>query len=126
MWNTIALVMVQLIIVLASHPYGIHTMIMVYVSINIAWLLVWHHFVRKEIGYSLLNFIKDLSPYLFIAAGVMTITHVCTSFCTDIYVRFIFKIGMAASLYTLVMWLSGSVTFKESISFILKKKTDSL
>ena len=126
MWNTIALVMVQLIIVLASHPYGIHTMIMVYVSINIAWLLVWHHFVRKEIGYSLLNFIKDLSPYLFIATGVMTITHVCTSFCTDIYVRFIFKIGMAASLYTLIMWLSGSVTFKESISFILKKKTDSL
>ena len=126
MWNTIALVVTQLGVALALHPYGIHLMITVYVAVNIAWLLVWHHFVRKEIGYSFVSFIKDLFPYLSVAVGVMMITHACTSFCTDIYVRFIAKIGMAASLYTLIMWLSGSVTFKESINFILKKKTDGL
>ena len=126
MWNTIALVMVQLSIVLALHPYGIYRMLMAYITINIAWLLVWHHFVREQIGYSFLNFVKDLFPYLSIAVVVMLITQVCTSYCTDIYVRFMAKIGMAASLYILIMWLSGSVTFKESINFILKKKTDCL
>jgi O-antigen/teichoic acid export membrane protein len=126
MWNTIALVMVQLSIVLALHPYGIYRMLMAYITINIAWLLVWHHFVREQIRYSFLNFVKDLFPYLSIAVVVMLITQVCTSYCTDIYVRFMAKIGMAASLYILIMWLSGSVTFKESINFILKKKTDCL
>ena len=126
MWNTIGLVIFQLFVMLLCHPYGIYTMISAYVSINIIWTLVWHHFVRQEIHYSLLNFIKDLFPYLFITIGVMMLTYACTSPCTDIYVRCIAKIGMAALLYILIMWLSGSTTFKESLSFILKKKTDRL
>jgi hypothetical protein len=104
------------------YPYGIYTLISVYAGINIAWLLVWHHFVSKEIGYSLFALVKDLLPYLFIAIGVMAITWFCTSYCTDIYVVFIAKIGMAASLYILIMWLSESATFKESVHYLLKRK----
>ena len=122
MWNTISLVVVQLGAALALYPYGIHTLISVYAGINIAWLLVWHHFVSKEIGYSLFALMKDLLPYLFIAGGVMAITWFCTSYCTDIYVVFIAKIGMAASLYILIMWLSGAATFKESVHYLLKRK----
>ena len=122
MWNTISLVIIQLGIALILYPYGIYTLISVYAGINIAWLLVWHHFVSKEIGYSLFALVKDLLPYLFIAGGVMAITWFCTSYCTDIYVVFIAKIGMAASLYILIMWLSGSATFKESVHYLLKRK----
>ena len=122
MWNTISLVIIQLGIALILYPYGIYTLISVYAGINIAWLLVWHHFVSKEIGYSLFALVKDLLPYLFIASGVMAITWFCTSYCTDIYVVFIAKIGMAASLYILIMWLSGSATFKESVHYLLKRK----
>jgi hypothetical protein len=122
MWNTISLVIIQLGIALILYPYGIYTLISVYAGINIAWLLVWHHFVSKEIGYSLFALMKDLLPYLFIAGGVMAITWFCTSYSTDIYVAFIAKIGMAASLYILIMWLSGSATFKESVHYLLKRK----
>jgi O-antigen/teichoic acid export membrane protein len=124
MWNTISLVIIQLGIALILYPYGIYTLISVYAGINIAWLLVWHHFVSKEIGYSLFALMKDLLPYLFIAGGVMAVTWFCTANSTHIYMRFVAKVGMAASLYILVMWLGGSVTFKECISFILKKKTN--
>ena len=122
MWNTISLVIIQLGIALISYPYGIYTLISVYAGINIAWLLVWHHFVSKEIGYSLFSLMKDLLPYLFIAGGVMAITWFCTANSTHIYMRFVAKIGMAASLYILIMWLSGSVTFKESVHYLLKRK----
>ena len=121
MWNTISLVVVQLGAALALYPYGIHTLISVYAGINIAWLLVWHHFVCREIGYSLFALMKDLLPYLFIAGGVMAITWFCTSYCTDIYVVFIAKIWMAASLYILVMWLSGADTFNESMKYLKEK-----
>ena len=122
MWNTISLVIIQLGIALILYPYGIYTLISVYAGINIAWLLVWHHFVSKEIGYSLFSLMKDLLPYLFIAGGVMAITWFCTANSTHIYMRFVAKIGMAASLYILIMWLSGSVTFKESVHYLLKRK----
>lgn len=122
MWNTISLVIIQLGIALVLYPYGIYTLISVYAGINIAWLLVWHHFVSKEIGYSLFSLMKDLLPYLFIAGGVMAITWFCTANSTHIYMRFVAKIGMAASLYILIMWLSGSVTFKESVHYLLKRK----
>ena len=122
MWNTISLVIIQLGIALILYPYGIYTLISVYAGINIAWLLVWHHFVSKEIGYSLFSLMKDLLPYLFIAGGVMAISWFCTANSTHIYMRFVAKIGMAASLYILIMWLSGSATFKESVHYLLKRK----
>ena len=96
-------------------------MITVYVIINIAWLLIWHHFVQKEINYSLFDFVKDLFPYLFIAVGSMAIAYICTSHCTDIFLRFASKFGIAASLYIFIMWLSGSTTFKESVNYIFKR-----
>ena len=122
MWNTISLVITQLGIALILYPYGIYTLISVYAGINIAWLLVWHHFVNREIGYSLSALMKDLLPYLFIAGGVMAVTWFCTADSTYIYMRFVAKIGMAASLYMLIMWLSGSTTFKESVHYLLKRK----
>lgn len=110
MWNTIGLVLVQLTMALVLYPYGIYTMIIVYAAINIVWLLVWNYFVNQEIGYRLINLLKDLLPYLLIATGTMAITYFATTDCTHIYVRFIAKIGLAASLYILIMWLSGSTT----------------
>lgn len=122
MWNTISLVLVQLALALLFYPQGIYTMIYAYVIVNITWLLVWNYFMNKEIGYRLTDLLKDLMPYLLIALGTMAVTSFATSNCTNIYVRFIAKISMAVLVYTLIMWVSGSVTFKESVQFILKKK----
>ena len=97
-------------------------MIVIYRTINICWVLVWHHFVQKEICYSLKSLIKDVSPYLLIALGAIVATYFCLADCTNIYLRFVGKIGMVALLYPLTMWASGSKTFKESLDYLLKRK----
>lgn len=122
MWSTISLVIFQLFVMLLCHPYGIHTMIVIYVAINISWLLIWHHFVQKEICYTLKNLIKDTTPYLLITSGAIAITDFCMTDCTNIYFRFIGKIGIVAILYLSAMWASGSQTFKESLNYLLKRK----
>ena len=122
MWNTISLVIFQLFVMLLCHPYGIHTMIVIYVAINISWLFVWYHFVQKEIGYSLPNLMKDLLPYLCITIGVILTSYLCISDDINIYMQLICKIGMTSILYLLIMWGSGSTTFKESVNYLIKKK----
>ena len=122
MWSTISLVIFQLFVMLLCHPYGIHTMIIIYVTINISWLLIWHHFVQKEICYTLKKLIKDTTPYLLITSGAIAITDFCMTDCTNIFFRFIGKIGIVSILYLSAMWVSGSQTFKESLNYLLKRK----
>lgn len=121
LWNTVCLSMVQLGIMLLLYPYGIHTMVQVYVGINIGWLLVWHWFVWREIQLSLWLALKDVLPFAVIAAGVMAVTFYATSGIQNLYLLMAAKIVMAAILYSAILWLSGSVTFRESLRYIIKR-----
>ena len=121
MWNAISLGLLQLLVMYLIHPYGIQTMIVTYVCINISWLIVWRYFVWKEIGYRFIHLLKDILPFLFIAAGVMFITSYLTTRIENIYLLFVSKILIAALLYILIMWISGAQTLKESIHYIRKK-----
>ena len=121
LWNTVCLSMVQLGIMLLLYPYGIHTMVQVYVGINIGWLLVWHWFVWREIQLSLWLALKDILPFAVIAAGVMAVTFYATSGIQNLYLLMAAKIVMAAVLYSAILWLSGSVTFRESLRYIIKR-----
>ena len=121
MWNAIILGLLQLMVMYFIHPYGIQTMIITYVSINISWLLVWHYFIRKEIHYRYTHLLKDILPFFCIAGCVMISTYYLTLHIEDIYLLFCSKIIIAASLYLAIMWLSGANTFKESIQYLRKK-----
>lgn len=121
LWNTVCLSMLQLGVMLLLYPYGIHTMIQVYVGINIGWLLVWHWFVWREIKLSLWLALKDVLPFAMIAAGVMAATFYATSGIQSLYLLMAAKIAMAAVLYSAILWLSGSVTFRESLRYIIKR-----
>lgn len=121
MWNTIALGIIQLITMFLLYPYGIRTMIAVYVTINICWLVVWHYFVWREIQLSLFMALKDILPFAVIATGVMAATYYITIGFTNIYLLFASKIIIAAVLYIAIMWLSRSVTFRECLHYIIKR-----
>lgn len=121
MWNTICLGMIQLATMFLLYPYGIHTMITVYVAINIWWLFVWHYFVWREIQLNLFLALKDILPFAAIATGVMAATYYITYGFTNLYLLMISKILIATILYIAIMWLSRSVTFKESLHYIFKK-----
>ena len=121
MWNAIALGLLQLLVMYLIHPYGIQTMIITYVCINISWLMVWHHFVHKEIHYKSTDLLMDIFPYLFISASVMIATHYLTSSLTDIYLQFVCKIITAGILYVLIMWISQAEMLKESLNYLKRK-----
>jgi O-antigen/teichoic acid export membrane protein len=84
MWNTICLGMTQLLVMLLLYPYGIHTMVLVYVLINIVWLLVWHYFVWREIRLRLFQALKDIMPFAVISGGIMIATYYITLFMQNI------------------------------------------
>ncbi|MGL5979863.1 MAG: lipopolysaccharide biosynthesis protein [Phocaeicola sp.] len=124
MWSTISLGMLQLVVVatLFQLECALLTTISISVAIQIAWLGVWHYFVQKELSLSLVDALKDILPFGFIAAAVMVVTHWITSSIESVWLLFITRVVLAASLYILLMWGSGSVTFKESVGYLLKKK----
>lgn len=125
LWNTVVQGTTQLIVMYLLYPYGIRQMILVYVCINTAWLLIWHWLVWREIRLSFLVAARDVLSFGLIAGFVMAVTGLATSFLTSLWLLFPAKIILAASLYGLIMWVSGSVTFKESLNYLLKRKKTS-
>lgn len=122
MWNTIALGSFQLLCLWGSYPYGLNTMLTVYTTVNILWLLIWHHFAHKHIGLSLLNSLKDIAPYFTISAAVMAFTYWVGGLVANIYLALLVKIALAASLYILLMWSLKSTVYRESLQYLFKKK----
>ena len=122
LWNTIGTGIAQIGAIFFSYPYGIQTMVCVYTAINIAWLTVWFYFVRREIGLRLWEAVLDLFPYAAMAALAMAVTAFITSPIENAYLLLGTKVFTAALLYGGLMWLSGSVTFKECMSYFLNKK----
>lgn len=122
MWNTISLSILQLIAVCGMYPYGLEWMLRVFVTINIGWLFVWFKFVRREIGLTLKEMVKDLSPYLLLSAALVTGAHWATQPIENPFLSMMAKMVLVAGLYALVLWKLQSVIFRESIEFLLKKK----
>lgn len=122
MWCTIALCFAQLAAAFLLSPYGIHTMIMVYVAINIFWIPVWHHYAHGEISLRLHEVIKDTSPYLFLSSAFVLVATVLTEGIVNLYLSFIIKVLTVIVLYALSLWLLKSAIFKEFVLFITKRK----
>lgn len=122
MWNTISLGLLQLIVMLIVYPFGIYTMIIFFVSIHIGWLFVWHYFVWRYLRFSLWQALLDILPYALTAGACIIVTYYLTKGIDNIYLLLVSKIIIAAGLYTLLMWATNSVIFKETITYLLKKK----
>lgn len=123
MWVTISLAILTLGTLFVSVPLGIHTMLRLYVALNLAWVLVWFCFVHRCFGYKLKEFLSDILPYLGITLAVLAAVYYATSWIHNIYALFFARVALAACLYMLVMRISGATTYKETIQFLLRKKT---
>ena len=132
LWSTIALGVLQIALMVGLWRQGIMVMVVAYTLLNIAWMFVWHFFVRRLMGYRLIDFLKDILPFALAAAFVMGLTWLITyQFTvyslrfTDDYLRLwillISRVVMAMLLYYGVMRIAGAVILKEVIAFIKKK-----
>lgn len=122
MWNTILMGALQIATMILCYPYGIMTMLAIYVLINICWIASWQHFVHAEIGLKWAHSLKDIGSFMLIAATTIGVTYWITLPITNVYMLIISKIIIAALIYCSVMVLSRAVVFRECVSFILSKK----
>ena len=130
LWSTVALGVLQIVLMVSLWRQGIYVMVIAYTLLNIVWMFVWHVFVRRLMGYRLLAFLKDIVPFALAAAGVMVVTYFLTEFIVDsllftddylkLWVLLLSRVIMATALYLIVMRIAGAVILKESLAFIKK------
>ena len=121
MWSTVLFGVAQICLMVLLYPFGIYRMVEAYVALNILWIFIWDIIVWRLIGYSIIMFLKDIAPYLIIAAGVMYATFLITCGIENMVVLLIARIIIAAVMYYVIMRVAGSEILKECTEFAMKK-----
>jgi len=121
LWSTIVFGLVQLATVLACSPWGITAMVAAFVAVNILWTLVWWWLVRQQTGLSLWLFLRDLLPFLLIAAACILAAAWAASFVPNVYLSLMVKVVVAVALYLVAMQLLHVATFRESLTYLRKR-----
>ncbi|MCH5246645.1 MAG: lipopolysaccharide biosynthesis protein [Muribaculaceae bacterium] len=122
MWTTIALSLLQIAAVFFSYPYGLFTMLWVYVSINILWIFVWFFVSRKSLPIRLFSFLKDILPFLIITLISIIPVYFITILISNIYLNILIKVFLVAGFYFIILRLLGTQILKESMQFLSHKK----
>ena len=121
LWNTLALGILQIILMVSLWREGIFAMVIAYTLLNIGWVLVWHFFVKRLMGYRLLSFLKDILPFALAAAAVMAVTGFVTHTIDTLWLKLISRVVIATLLYYVVMRVAGAVILKEIMAFIFRR-----
>lgn len=122
MWLNIGQIVLQLGIILLFYKQGITVMVAAYTAFNILWLGAWQPFAKRILAVRYRDVLKDIAPFLLVAAFVMSATYALTLWISTLWLLLLVRIVLAASLYFLVMRLLGAAILQECLQFILKKK----
>ena len=124
MWNIICQGMLLLLTVIAIHwlKGGIREMVIANVVIIVLWTGIWHWFVRRLIGFRTRQALRDILPFLTIAALTMVATYFLTEGFGNIYLLLFSRIAIAAVIYVAALWIFGAKILRESLGFLLKRK----
>lgn len=121
MWLNIGQILLQIAVILAFYRYGMLVMVTAYTVMMILWLLPWHIFAGRLIGYRWWDVFKDVAPFTFIAAFVMVTTYFATIMLSNIYLLITTRVIMAAVIYYVIMKLAKVQILKECEEFVMKK-----
>ena len=122
MWLNICQVLLQIGVIFAFYREGMTMMVMAYTVFNIVWLGAWQVFANRIIGLSILNFLKDVVPFMLCATVVMGLVYLSTMSISNIYLLLSIRLILATLLYYGVMRLLNVAILRECVQFILKKK----
>lgn len=120
MWCTIVQGLLMFGILLIIHRMGIKPMIVSYCVFNVLWLFVWLYFARKEIDIKVSMFMRDILPYMLLSSFVMAVAYVSTMAIENMYLLFVSKVAIAASLYVFIARLIRSEELNEIKEFLYK------
>lgn len=119
--STLISVPVQIGLTVAVLRFGINAVAAVNVALAMLSLLVWHFYVSTMIDIKLREILFDILPYMSASILIFCAVWFITSGIENIYLLLVVKIILSAILYMAVMWASGSVIFRESVSYITGK-----
>lgn len=120
MWNVIIQGCTILASILTVHYLGgtMRHMVLSYVCIIILWVAIWHFFVWREIRFSCLQALKDILPFMLIAAATMLATYFLTRSIENLYLLLAARIIIAAVIYISTLWILGANILKECIGYL--------
>ncbi len=110
------------IIALHGMGYGLTAMVVFYVVLNIGWLIVWQECARRLIGLRWLHALKDILPFLMLAAGVMFVAYAATRDMPISWLRIALRVAIAPALYVPLLWIAKARILRESIDYIFRHK----
>ena len=109
------------IILLHTLGYGLTAMVLFYVTLNIAWLLVWQSCARRLIGLSWWHAFKDIVPFFIFALAVMAAAYIATQSFPISWLRLFLRILTAIVLYLGSLWLAKARVLSESLHYIFHR-----
>ena len=121
MWLNVWQIVLQVAVILCCHRYGMYAMVCAYSAFMVVWLLPWHGFTGRLIGYRWVDVLKDMLPFVLAAAAVMVATHYATLAIVSLPLLLAARVLLAAVLYYLLMKLAGVEILKECERFVMKK-----
>jgi O-antigen/teichoic acid export membrane protein len=124
MWNIITQGCTLLITILCVKALGgnVREMVISWVCITILWIAIWHYFVWKEISFSPLQALRDIMPFLLIAAFTMGLTYLLTQGIQSLPLLLISRLLIASTIYLSILLLLGAHILKECLGYIFKKR----
>ena len=118
MYSTIFLCLVLIAVVFFSKSLGLHTMLVNYVVVNIAWLFVWFYLGKRNLPIKLSEVVRDVCPYLFLTVLSLVATYFATFFILEPVLGLFAKIIIMATIYCGLLWCFKSVIFLEGLRLI--------
>lgn len=122
MWCMLAQCIAQLVVVGLAVPFGIRFMVVGFVAVNILWVVPWFFLARKEIHLSVVEALKDVTPYMLLAIGSVGIAYLATYGISNLYFSLVAKVSVSVAIYCISLWLLHSTIFKEAVLFMVKKE----
>lgn len=104
------------------YPYGLVTMVVYFVALNIAWLSIWQWWARRLTGLRFRDALLDILPFLGFTLLVLGFTRWATHGISNLWLLLVSRILLATVLYGGIMWLSGARIMREVFSYLTKKK----
>ena len=120
-WCTFMQCLLLVCTMLVLHPYGIRTMVMAYAVIYILWTFVWHFFVSRLTGYTLLSFLKDILGFALTAFAVMAVTWLITCGIESLLLLLLSRVLLSVVLYFAAMRMFRVKMLDECMTFVTSK-----
>ncbi len=121
LWLNSGFVLLQMVLLIAIHRWGILPMVAAYSLLLVLWLLTWHAYAHRAIGIRLRDTLRDVAPFCLAALVMASGAYVLTLPLRGVVVLFVARVVIAVAIYYALMRALHAVIFQECLQFLKEK-----